>query len=133
MTCENGCSLQSAIMRCERYLVRLQRGARSFIAEMLTQEISVAQYLIDAEAPVTAPSVDSPTDPHFYEDVRLTLWRFIEHHPADQGDTLAAAKSLRIVHEALVSYKVELPSYTIAIDGCQALLADQCALPSVLR
>lgn len=107
-------------------------SASQVIAGMLQREIRVAQYLIEAKAPVTSPSFDLPPGPHFHEDIGLTLWQFIEHRPVNERDSRIAAESLRIVHEALVSYEAELPSYMIAIESCQALLEDQFALPALV-
>jgi Phosphotransferase enzyme family len=110
--------------------VRLPTGNQD-IAEILQREVSVAQYLIEAKAPVTSPSFDLPPGPHFHEGIGLTFWQFIEHHPVDEWDSRVAAEALRIVHEALVSYEAELPSYTLAIESCQALLEDRSKLPAL--
>lgn len=110
--------------------VRIPTGSQD-IAGMLQREVSIAQYLIEAKAPVTSPSFDLPPGPHFHEEVGLTLWQFIEHHPVDERDSRVVAESLRIVHEALVNYEAELPSHTMAIESCQALLENQFALPAL--
>jgi hypothetical protein len=62
------------------------------IAGILQREVRVAQYLIQAQAPVTAPSFDLPPGPHFHEEVGLTLWQFIEHHPINERDSRVAAE-----------------------------------------
>jgi hypothetical protein len=75
--------------------VRLPTGNQD-IAGILQREVTVAQYLIEAKAPVTSPSFDLPPGPHFHEKVGLTFWQFIDHHPANEWDSRIAAESLRI-------------------------------------
>lgn len=101
------------------------------IAEILKREISVSKFLVEAKAPVTSPSFDFPPGPYFHNDLGLTLWQFIEHHPTDEREAQTAAESLRIVHQALDDYQTQLPLYTVALNQCQALLENQLHLPTL--
>jgi len=99
----------------------------------LGSELSVAKHLARAGAPVVAPSVDIPPGPHFEGDWAMTLWEYVAHRPAEEGDGPVAAEALREIHRALAAYAGQLPSFATALDGCRRLLLEETALPALDR
>jgi len=94
-------------------------------------ELSVADYLARAGAPITAPTSDVPPGPYLEREWAITLWQFVAHRPADESDMVAAVQALRDVHGALASYPGRLPSFDVAIDGCRGLLQEETGLPAL--
>ncbi len=97
----------------------------------LASELSVAEHLARAGAPVVAPTVDVPPGPHFEGDWAMTLWEYVAHRPAEESDAVIAAKALRRIHGPLAVYPGQLPSFTAAIDACCRLMQEESALPAL--
>jgi Ser/Thr protein kinase RdoA (MazF antagonist) len=100
-------------------------------AAALSAELSVAEYLARAGAPIIAPTIDLPPGPHLERHWGITLWQFVAHRPADEGDVVVASEALRDIHAALSSYPGQLPSFEVAIDSCRGLLHDETGLPAL--
>jgi len=97
----------------------------------LARELSVAEHLARAGAPVVAPTVDIPPGPHFEDDWAMTLWEYVAHRPVEEGDGAIAAEALRRIHGALAAYPGQLPSFAAVIDACCRLLQAENGLPSL--
>ena len=100
-------------------------------AAALSAELSVAEYLARAGAPIAAPTIDLPPGPHLEKDWAITLWQFVAHRPAGERDVIVAAEALRDIHAALSSSPGQLPSFETAIDACRDLLHDKTGLPAL--
>jgi hypothetical protein len=114
-----------------RTLVRTAGGS----AERLCRELAVARHISERKAPIVAPSALYPPGPHFHGEFGLTLWQYVEHVPLDpQSRThmASAAAALRQIHDALIDYPGELPSFKLKIDKCRQLLEDRRALPALV-
>jgi Ser/Thr protein kinase RdoA (MazF antagonist) len=97
----------------------------------LSGELSIADHLARAGAPAAAPTVDVPPGPHREGDWAMTLWQFVDHRPAEEGDARAVAESLLDIHGALASYQRPLPSFELAVDACRRLLQNGDGLPAL--
>ena len=100
-------------------------------AAALSAELSVAEYLARAGAPIAAPTIDLPPGPHLEKDWAITLWQFVAHRPAEESDGPVAAVGLREIHGALRSYSERLPSFEVALDACRRLLQEETGLPAL--
>jgi len=97
----------------------------------LSAELSVAEHLARAGAPIVAPTIDVPPGPHLEANETMTLWQFVAHCPAEESDGPVAAEGLREIHSALGSYLGRLPSFEVALDACRRLLQEETALPAL--
>src|SRR5437773_159602 len=97
----------------------------------LSAELSVAEHLARAGAPIVAPTIDVPPGPHLAADETMTLWQFVAHRPAEESDGPVAAEGLREIHGALRSYSERLPSFEVALDACRRLLQEETGLPAL--
>ena len=87
----------------------------------LSAELSVAEHLARAGAPIVAPTIDVPPGPHLEANETMTLWQFVAHCPAEETDGPVAAEGLREIHSALGSYLGDcLPSRSrlTRVGGC---------------
>ncbi len=73
------------------------------------EEMRVAQFLAAEGAPVAPPSDAVDPGPHEQDGFAITFWRWIDHDPA-RADPVAAGRSLRELHEALLRYTGVLPT-----------------------
>lgn len=99
----------------------------------LSAELSVAEHLARADAPIVAPTIDIPPGPHLEANETMTLWQFVAHRPAEESDGSVAAEGLREIHSALGSYLGRLPSFELALDACRRLLQQETGLPALAR
>lgn len=102
--------------------------------KLLRRELQIARHLVRKEAPVVGPIDEFPAGPFFHNGFGLTLWRFVQHVAADFDDREHAAdavQALQRVHNALVDFPGELPSFRIKIDRCRTLLSNELALPAL--
>ena len=97
----------------------------------LSAELSVAEHLARAGAPIVAPTIDVPPGPHLEANETMTLWQFVAHRPAEESDGPVAAEGLREIHGALRSYSERLPSFEVALDACRRLLQEETGLPAL--
>ena len=97
----------------------------------LSAELSVAEHLARAGAPIVAPTIDVPPGPHLAADETMTLWQFVAHRPAEESDGPVAAEGLREIHGALGTYPRQLPSFEVAVDACRRLLQEEAGLPAL--
>jgi predicted trehalose synthase len=115
-------------------VARVVRTQEPDATARLRRELVVARHLVERSAPVVPPTTELPAGPHFDDVYGLTLWRFVAHRAADADnstDVARAAEALRRVHAALADYRDELPSVTVKIDKCRALLQRDAALPAL--
>lgn len=97
----------------------------------LSAELSVAEHLARAGAPIVTPTIDVPPGPHLEANETMTLWQFVAHRPAEESDGAVAAEGLREIHAALSSYSGRLPSFEVAVDACRRLLKEETELPAL--
>jgi hypothetical protein len=81
------------------------RVARTFSAvrgiEWMRTQVELSQFLVDAGAPVAAPSDELPPGPHVRDGLVVTFWRWYDHDAARDVDLSALGRSLRELHDAL--------------------------------
>lgn len=53
----------------------------------LSAELSVAEHLARAGAPIVAPTIDIPPGPHLEANETMTLWQFVAHRPAEENES----------------------------------------------
>jgi hypothetical protein len=105
-------------------------GSASSVLSM-EREISVGHKLAALDAPVVRPIEGSP-GPYIEHGCAITFWDFIAgRKPKGRKDSLAAARALQRVHEALTAADPQLPPFTVAIDSCEATLSDPTETPSL--
>ena len=90
----------------------------------LANEVTVVRYLLQAGAPVVAPSAALPPGPHVHDAATLTYWTFVEHRTGHEVAPAAAAAALQALHEAFEGYTGNLPLFTDAIAQCHSWLED---------
>jgi hypothetical protein len=115
-------------------VARVLKAKQPEADKLLRRELAIARHLVQKAAPIVGPTADFPAGPYFHDGFGLTLWRFVEHVAADFEDrehVASAAKALRRVHDALVDFPGELPSFEIKIDQCRTWLSDESALPAL--
>jgi hypothetical protein len=98
------------------------------------RELAVARHLVGKGAPAVGPVTEVSAGPHLQDGLAVTLWRFVEHVPADADNPdhiAAAAVALRRIHDALHDVPVELPSFMSLIGRALAALHDEQALPAL--
>jgi hypothetical protein len=78
-------------------------------ADWDSEQIRIAQFLVDAGAPVAPPAAGLDPGPHLQDGLSVTLWRYVEHDEA-RVDPVAIGRSLRVLHEALTAYPGRLPT-----------------------
>jgi hypothetical protein len=84
--------------------------ARLRAPEWFAQTLALARFLSAAGAPVAPPAEAVDPGPHPDDGLLVELWAFVDHDPA-RFDASAAGKTLREVHEALLSYPEPLPAH----------------------
>jgi hypothetical protein len=94
----------------------------------MVREVAVATHLARLSAPTIKPSVDPPAGPHEVDRCLISLWAFIDHRAADEGDWAAAGAALKRFHTALTGYDGELPTYLQTVEGCAAVAEDAAAM-----
>jgi hypothetical protein len=99
-----------------------EQGRRRGAFDYASQELKLVSFLAAAGAPVAPPSGELPAGPHEHEGFIVTFWEFIEHTEG-RLEPATAARSLRQVHQALLSYDRPLLSYDLFAE-VDALLAD---------
>ena len=95
------------------------------------RELEVALHLARKGAPIVPPVSGLPPGPHPVDGLAVTLWTFVEHRPAEESDSGAAARALRLVHDALMDFPGALPAFGDTSRRAQALLNDVSALPAL--
>ena len=92
-------------------------------ADSDAEQVRIAQFLVDAGAPVAPPTRDLDPGPHLHDDLSVTLWTYVDHAEA-RLDPVAIGRSLRVLHDALAAYPGTLPTADRLgeIDGVLALL-----------
>jgi len=114
-----------------RPLVARMSGAAGESGTKAARELAVARHLADKGAPVVPPAIELPAGPHLVDGLTVTLWRFVEHRPAEESDGVDAARALRAVHEALADCPGVLPPFGDTSCRARALLDDPSALPAL--
>jgi hypothetical protein len=94
----------------------------------MVREVAVGRHLARLRAPSVRPTLDPPPGPHDVDGCVISLWSFVEHRPAEEGDAAAAGAALKQLHAALAAYDEPLPNYWEAVAGCSALVSDPVAL-----
>lgn len=77
--------------------------------EDVIRELTVASHAARAGAPVVPPSDLLEPGPHRHGGHVVTFWQYVE--PKREVEPVAAGEGLRAIHEALVDYEGELPSF----------------------
>jgi hypothetical protein len=89
-------------------------GTRRADDGWLRREVSVADFLARAGAPVVAPSAELDPGPHTHDGISLSFWEYVEEVAAPL-DAAEAGHGLRACHELLADYEGELePLGTLA-------------------
>jgi Ser/Thr protein kinase RdoA (MazF antagonist) len=108
------------------------RAGRPARASKLRTELEIASHLVDAGAPIAAPSGELPAEVHREGDHALTFWRYHEHHPRARIDHATACGTLEAVHRALDTYGGALSSFLDRqVTWAGRILADPNALPTL--
>ena len=88
--------------------------------EWFELEIRAVAWLAAAGAPVAPPASAVDPGPHECDGLLVSFWEAIDHDPS-RADAEAGGRSLRKLHEALVSLPEELPPFH-RMDEISALL-----------
>ena len=73
------------------------------------RELAVASWCAQAGCAVVPPAAEVEAVPYYEGGHVLTFWRYVEPH--EDPDPRAAGRALRVIHEALVDYDGQLPSF----------------------
>lgn len=95
------------------------------------RELAVALHLARKGAPIVPPVSALPPGPHLVDGLAVTLWQFVEHRPAEERDSGAAARALRLVHDALMDFPGVLPAFGETSRRARGLLDGPSALPAL--
>ena len=99
-------------------------GKPGHARRIAARELAVARHLARRGAPVVAP-LPGLAGPHVSAGAVTTFWPYIaQARCAVDADGALVAETLTTVHRGLRSYRGVLPPYTQALDGCDAVLAD---------
>ncbi|MBD0329501.1 MAG: phosphotransferase [Thermoleophilia bacterium] len=106
-------------------------GTRAHSHERLAREHTLASVLAEAGAPVAVPAVAPVRDAQ--SGLVVTLWHQLEHDPGADVAPTDVASSLGRLHEGLVRYRGELPSFRLALARARAALADDRVSDTLTR
>jgi Phosphotransferase enzyme family len=84
------------------------------------QEVRLAQFLVNAGAPVAPPSEDVDPGPAEHYGLLVTFWKHVDHDPG-RFDPEVVGQSLRNLHSALADYDEALPAFD-RLEEIRALL-----------
>lgn len=98
---------------------------RDTALEALERELQVAQHLASKGAPIVGPSSDVSPGPHHRRGLTVTFWRFYEDVRPLPDHAAFFGRNLLIIHEALLDYPGELPSFTLELADAARLLSDR--------
>jgi Phosphotransferase enzyme family len=82
---------------------------RSPINSWLAREISVAEFLAAQGAPVVAPSDLLPPNPHHYDGLTMSFWRYVQPVCDVLPSAIVVGRMLAELHAVLRDYPGELP------------------------
>ncbi len=82
----------------------------------------VAAHLAERGAPVVPPAPDVPPGPHRWQELKLTLWRYVDPVPGATPSSAETAVALKVVHEALADFEGPLPAFMAELTDARRLL-----------
>jgi hypothetical protein len=98
----------------------------------LARELAVGRHLAACAAPAVRPTAVVPPGPYIHGDCAVTMWEFLEGRALVPGDDeFMAAASLRLIHSALATLNVELPSFLTKVESCESILVDPAEATSL--
>jgi predicted trehalose synthase len=115
-------------------VARAMRASDPGATARLALEVDVARHLARNGAPIAGLAAEWPAGPHIQDDFVITLWAFVEHVAANWEDSRhvsGAADALRRVHETLLDYAGDLPSFWLKLDRCSDILQNEAATPAL--
>jgi Phosphotransferase enzyme family len=77
--------------------------------EWFEEEMRLARFLAERNAPIAPPADEVDSGPHERDGFQITFWRWIDHDP-ERLDARAAGHALSELHATLGDYRGELPT-----------------------
>jgi hypothetical protein len=86
----------------------------------LEREVAVAGHVAAQGAPAIAPTRELPPGPHVFSGLTMTFWEHVDEIPGP-ADPARAGEALRECHQALRSYRGDLPTMAVMTEAEQII------------